>query len=304
VEDLLVRRPTLADAEGVASLLSERDRVDFGEVDGMALTGEVLRDWWAMDEPRLANDAWIVVRGDETVAYARARPEGDFANVADESCVHPKARGRGIGSGLLDRAEGWAREQGLGRLQVHVVNEDGRRLVEHRGHELVRFFWRMEIRLAGQTPEPEPPAGATIRPYRPGDDDALLHAMHQEAFAEHWEFTPDTLEQWLRWRVRRSDYHPGLWRVAEAQGEVAGAALCFGEDRFGWVLDLAVRPASRRSGLGLALLESGFAALAARGHTHVGLEVDSENETGATRLYERAGMRVTRRYATYEKALR
>ena len=34
-----------------------------------------------------------------------------------------------------------------------------------------------------------------------------------------------------------------------------------------------------------------------------GLEVDSENEFGATRLYESAGMRVTRRYATYEKAL-
>ena len=69
------------------------------------------------------------------------------------------------------------------------------------------------------------------------------------------------------------------------------------------MLDLAVRPASRRAGLGLALLESGFAALWRRGHTRVGLEVDSENETGATRLYERAGMKVTRRYATYEKVL-
>jgi ribosomal protein S18 acetylase RimI-like enzyme len=35
----------------------------------------------------------------------------------------------------------------------------------------------------------------------------------------------------------------------------------------------------------------------------VGLEVDSENETGATALYERAGMRVTRRYDTFELAL-
>jgi mycothiol synthase len=69
------------------------------------------------------------------------------------------------------------------------------------------------------------------------------------------------------------------------------------------VLDLAVAPRARRHGLGLALLRSGFRALAERGHTHVGLEVDSENESGATRLYERAGMRITRRYATYEKRL-
>ena len=127
--------------------------------------------------------------------------------------------------------------------------------------------------------------------------------MHQEAFAEHWEFTPSPLEDWLRWRHTRSDYHPSLWRIAEEGGEIAGAALCFGEDRFGWVLDLAVRPASRRAGLGLVLLQSGFAALWRNGHARVGLEVDSENETGATRLYERAGMKVTRRYATYEKDL-
>jgi hypothetical protein len=28
---------------------------------------------------------------------------------------------------------------------VHVVNDDGRRLAEDRGHHLVRYFWRMEI---------------------------------------------------------------------------------------------------------------------------------------------------------------
>ena len=38
-----------------------------------------------------------------------------------------------------------------------------------------------------------------------------------------------------------------------------------------------------------ALLQSGFRALWRGGHTHVGLEVDSENETEATRLYEREG---------------
>jgi len=303
VEDALVRPPTLEDADGVAALLVERDRVDFGEVDGLSLSGDVLRNWWAMDEGRLATDAWVVNREDETVGYAFIRAEGDLANLADESSVHPQARGLGIGSQLLDEAEGWAGDRGLRRIQVHVVNEDGRRLVEQRGHQLVRFFWRMEIKLDGKPAEPEPPAGVTIRPYRPREDDAELHAMHQEAFAEHWEFTPEPLEDWLRSRLGRSDYHPSLWRLAVEDGAIAGAALCFGEDGYGWVLDLAVRPASRKGGLGLALLRSGFAALFERGHTHVGLEVDSENETGATRLYERAGMRVTRRYATYEKEL-
>jgi mycothiol synthase len=217
--------------------------------------------------------------------------------------VHPDARGLGIGSRLLDRAEDWARARGLARLQVHVVNDDGRRLAEGRGHELVRYFWRMEIDLEGEPAEPEAPAGFELRAYRPGVDDEQLHAMHQEAFAEHWEFTPETLETWLRSRHGRSDYNPDLWRLAVADDEIAGAALTFGEGDFGWVLDLAVAPRFRRHGLGLVLLQSAFRACLLHSHRRVGLEVDSENETGATRLYERAGMSVTRRYATYEKRL-
>ncbi len=303
VENVVVRPPTLDDAGGVAALILARDRADFGEDDPMEFTGDELREWWAMDEPRLATDAWIALRDGEIVGYASARREGEVANLADESCVHPEARGLGIGSHLLDEAEQWARGNGLERLHVHVVNEGGRRLAEQRGHELVRYFWRMEIDLTGEPRLAEPPAGVTIREYRPGEDDGALHAMQQEAFSVHWDFTPSPLEDWLTWRQGRGDYHPALWRIAEENGEIAGAALCFGEDRSGWVLDLAVRPASRRAGLGLLLLQSGFAALWRNGHTRVGLEVDSENETGATRLYERAGMKVTRRYATYEKVL-
>ncbi len=303
VENVVVRRPVLDDAGAVAALLAARDRVDFGEDDPIGFTGEELREWWGMDEPALATDAWIALRDGAIVGYARTHREGDVANLADESCVHPRARGLGIGSWLLDEAEQWARENGLPRFHVHVVTDGGRTLVEQRGHELVRFFWRMEIDMSEEPSVSDPPAGMTIRDYRPGEDDPALHAMHQEAFAEHWEFTPSPLDEWLKWRHTRQDYHPALWQIAEENAEIAGAVLCFGEDRFGWVLDLAVRPTSRRAGLGLVLLQSGFAALRRRGHTRVGLEVDSENETGATRLYERAGMKVTRRYATYEKLL-
>ena len=237
------------------------------------------------------------------VGYLQAHQEGNVLNIADESCVHPDFRGRGIGSQFVELAESWARERGLPRLHMHSVSDDGRRLYAARGFELIRFFWRMEIDLVEAPQPPEMPPRFFIRTYEPGVDDEALHAMNQEAFAGHWEFVPHPLESWLRWRTERSDYDPALWQLAIHGDEIAGASLSFGSDKLGWILDLAVSPRWRKQGLGLALLRAAFRELHARGFVHVGLEVDSENETGATRLYERAGMRVTRRYATFEKRL-
>ena len=41
-----------------------------------------------------------------------------------------------------------------------------------------------------------------------------------------------------------------------------------------------------------------------RGRRGAGLGVDSENETGATRLYERAGMHVDQRWILYRRELK
>jgi ribosomal protein S18 acetylase RimI-like enzyme len=73
---------------------------------------------------------------------------------------------------------------------------------------------------------------------------------------------------------------------------------------WGWVGALGVLPEWRRRGLGLALLRESFRRIHATGETVVALGVDSQNPTGATRLYERAGMRALWRADVWEKELR
>ena len=114
---------------------------------------------------------------------------------------------------------------------------------------------------------------------------------------------PSPLGAWLGKRKRRSDYDARGWLLAWADGAVVGGSLAFPDLERAWVLDLFVADAERGRGLGLALLQETFARLWPLGVRHVGLEVDAENETGATRLYEKAGMRVTRRFDVYEEAL-
>jgi mycothiol synthase len=69
------------------------------------------------------------------------------------------------------------------------------------------------------------------------------------------------------------------------------------------VVELGVREEHRGLGSGRALLRRAFAELAAKGRTTVKLNVDGENRSGATRLYEQEGMIRGRSWQFYEKRI-
>jgi ribosomal protein S18 acetylase RimI-like enzyme len=66
---------------------------------------------------------------------------------------------------------------------------------------------------------------------------------------------------------------------------------------------LGVRKPWRKRGLGKALLVHAFREFRDRGYDRATLGVDSENPTGATRLYESVGMHVETTFVTFEKEL-
>jgi ribosomal protein S18 acetylase RimI-like enzyme len=72
----------------------------------------------------------------------------------------------------------------------------------------------------------------------------------------------------------------------------------------GYVMSLGVRRSWRRKGVALALLHHTFGEFRSRGKTKVALDVDAHSLTGATRLYEKAGMHMQRQSVVYEKELR
>ena len=71
----------------------------------------------------------------------------------------------------------------------------------------------------------------------------------------------------------------------------------------GWSDILAVRRPWRRRGISRALLLHAFERFRERGFVRAGLGVDADCVTGAHSLYESVGMRETRRFDIYEKAL-
>ena len=95
---------------------------------------------------------------------------------------------------------------------------------------------------------------------------------------------------------------PSLWLVAWDGDQVAGAAInVIHGGAWGETDDLFVRRPWRRRGLGRALLVGSLRLFRARGLTTAGLGVDTENVTGALRLYESVGYRPYQRWASFRK---
>jgi mycothiol synthase len=167
-----------------------------------------------------------------------------------------------------------------------------------------RRHWRMEIELDAAPAPPIWPAHIEVHPFVPERDGYAVYHAIEAAFTDHWGHVPHSFEQWQHWSVQRPDFDPTLWFIAREGAEVAGGSLCLCENHWGWVNTLGVVRPWRQRGLGMALLQYSFGEFYRRGLRRAGLSVDSQNLTGAVRLYYRAGMHVARETITYEKELR
>jgi mycothiol synthase len=304
-----VRAPHKDELEAVVALIRASERADLGEE---LASAQEMGTRWDVPESPLATNAWVAVAPDGALAgFARVRlgeSNGLFLN------VHPRQRNRGIGSALLDRVETRAQahlaalhERGaasslLLRTWMTEQGERARRFAERRGYRLVRIFNDMDMALSEAAPSPSWPGSIRLEPFERERDARPLYDAMSEAFADHWGGMNPAYEQWLR-MSEREDFDSSLWYVAWEEGAIAGAALCSVRGASGWVDELFVRRPWRKHGLGLALLRHACGQCYARGFPRVGLSVDSENPTGAVRLYERAGMSVIRSIRTFEQTL-
>lgn len=80
--------------------------------------------------------------------------------------------------------------------------------------------------------------------------------------------------------ARYLERNPGLSRVAERDGKIAGAVLCGHDGRRGLIYHLAVAREERGRGIGRRLVSEGLAGLRAAGIARVLILVLGENQRG------------------------
>lgn len=254
-----------------------------------------------VDELRL----WTDVEG-RLIGYSRLRvlpatttDQEGFFNIK----VHPEARYQGVEDQILSWAEATLRSVGRS-LYVPLYLRTGARDIqteqiawlEQHGFSVVRCFYRMTRSLADPIPSPQFPAGFTVRSVQPEDVPAWVE-MFNQTFIDHWNHHPMTVERRQRWLIHPT-YDPELDQVVIAP-DGTFAAFCFSlidpeDNRWtgrqdGWIGDLGTRRGFRRLGLGRAMLLTGMHQLKAKGMDIALLGVDSQNPSGALKLYKSEG---------------
>jgi mycothiol synthase len=294
------RPATPDDAAAAAELMNTFDRAYLEEPDTM--TAEEVADWW--DRLDIERDTRLYTDEGGRLAGCSMLHRREEGLLDLDAYVHPERTGRGLGSAMLDWLEDESRGRGFSVARTAAVAADSAagELITARSFAPIRHFYRMSIRLDAPPPEPEWPDGFTISTLQPGEEE-ILHAVTEEAFAEHWGHEDRPFDEWRKHSIEREWWDPSLVYLVREGGEVVAAemsAIRFGS---GWVNTVGTRKPWRGKGIGRALLLQVFGEFHRRGETRVALAVDAGNETGATHLYESVGMRIAWQADVYEKHL-
>jgi ribosomal protein S18 acetylase RimI-like enzyme len=177
------------------------------------------------------------------------------------------------------------------------------------GYTPIRHFYNMVRPDLEDIPEAPMPEGLEVRPVELDHVEAICDAS-KEAFRDHWGYSEDiepTVQEWLDDPLTDLS----LWRVAWDGDQVAGMVLSYIDSNEnaeynrmrGWTENICVRRPWRRKGLARALIVRALEAVKERGMSEAALGVDTDNTSGALRLYESVGFRPVKRFSAYQKSL-
>jgi mycothiol synthase len=232
--------------------------------------------------------------------------------------LHPAWRGKGIGSALWEAAEKRAREIAAGHpkempkfFQVEPFDTEKAlvALIQNRGYQPARYETHMVRDLSEPFPNAPLPPGFEIRPARPEHIRPIFEASN-EAFRDHWG-TRDESEEEYKSQLESPDFHPELWKVAWFGDQIASVIHNFIDAdenteykrKRGYTEGICTRRPWRKLGLARSLLVQSMQMFKELGMTETALSVDSQNISGAFRLYEGVGYRKVKQQTIYRKPM-
>lgn len=290
--DISFRPATPDDLEALFSIMRE----NFAEL-GRPLTitrDDLQREWFGSSRFDPATGSSLAIVAGEPVGFTAF--EVWYEQVHSEGYVLPSHRDRGIGSALVAWLVEQARtHEGVESAWAHASGEmkSAHVLLEDQGFQHVRSFFSMVNSDPASIAPAVWPTGIELRPARTVEEACELGARGWNmSFIDHWNFHPDEPSFYLD-RVGHPEEDISLWVFAYEGETLAGfclTSLRTGDGKMrGQLGPIGTARSHRGIGLGRALLRNGVKMLADRGAEEVRLGVDTENPSGAVKLYESNG---------------
>ena len=199
-QEFVIRAGSLDDVPAVVELTNLSTQAETGTLGG--LTVERLRSEWSQTGFDPAEDASLVFDGTGTLLGAAEFWHFEpFTQPFVWARVRPGYEGQGIGTALLAWAEAHAAASlpkappdARYSLRANTLSTQPAALdlFRDRDYQVIRHFLTMEIAygLDDVLPEPVWPDGVRVRTHVPGPDDRLVYEAVDEAFQDHWGYTP------------------------------------------------------------------------------------------------------------------
>lgn len=293
-------------------------------------------DWTSVSELRLEFDDPLIDKQQDIRLWEDADgkligyslifipPSGDNDDGFLWFNIHPESRGGYVEKQAIAWGEQRMREVAASRgvcVRLRAGSRDNNSdsasetlreriaILESCGFTPDRYFFTMERSLVEPLPEPQFPAGFTLRQLQGEQEVEAWVEMFNQTFIDHWNYHPFTVEVRQHW-LTDPNYKPELDLIAIAP-DATFAAFCYcyinpeENEHFarkeGWIADLGTRRGFRRIGLGRAMLLAGMHQLKASGMDTAKLGVDADNPNGALQLYESVGFRKVHTNISYYK---
>jgi mycothiol synthase len=264
-----------------------------------------------LEKPGFSSEATVLVaeKDGDIIGCLNITPELGIKHTKIHCIVHPEYRRQGVATALFNKAAKQIVDMGANVASTDILenNSAAKTLLHKLGFKPVRQFLEMQLTLDTK-PAGIADAEIVIR-HLAQNEEATLTDLQNRAFAEHWGYNPNTVEE-ITYRLKQVDCSHRHVVFACTGDKPVG--YCWTTTipepnpatgkKHGRIHMLGVDPEYRGKNIGKAILVAGLIFLFDSGIAIVEITADSENKK-ARSLYKEIGFKEQSISECYEKLL-
>lgn len=297
--ELSLEAATLEDAREFAEVMSLADQffTQGAEAVGLTEAEEILNGYIDSVEARKIIDR----SSGRAQCFITVHPDSSRKRIYCDTWQRPGANLEEASLEIsLEIAHGISREFDLW-IGTNSKNLGYIQALTNRGFNLLRTYHGLKVEITNHT-YPQLESGLEMRLINE-DEKKIWWATHQNSFSKHFGFVPRPFEEWKAMIDKAIGIDLNARWVLYLKGQAVGFIECSDIKKdvgAGFVDGIGVIQSQQGNGYGELMLRWAFAYYSSIARTVLELNVDTGNESGALRLYEKLGFKAKSSWQHFE----